>query len=178
VRALAHPLRWKLIDLIEAEDAATATRCAEVTGESVASCSYHLGVLAKYGYLEPAPSTSRERPWQLTSREQVISSTNDSSVTTVGATKAADTFLDHEFARLRDRRRTLSSEPKRWREASLIGGSTLWVTLHDLAAIKREILELFHRYDERAEPSNRPDGVRLARVFAASTVMPDPPPKK
>ena len=49
LRALTHPLRWKLLDLIGSELSATATRCAEVLGESVASCSYHLGILAKYG---------------------------------------------------------------------------------------------------------------------------------
>jgi len=30
LRALAHPLRWKLIDLLGSEGSATATRCAEV----------------------------------------------------------------------------------------------------------------------------------------------------
>jgi hypothetical protein len=39
LRALAHPLRWRLIDLIDSEATATATRCAEILGESVASCS-------------------------------------------------------------------------------------------------------------------------------------------
>jgi hypothetical protein len=41
LRALAHPLRWKLFDIVFREGTATATRCAELTGESVASCSYH-----------------------------------------------------------------------------------------------------------------------------------------
>jgi hypothetical protein len=55
LRALAHPLRWKLLDLLGSEESATATRCAEVIGHSVASCGYHLGILAKYGYVEPVP---------------------------------------------------------------------------------------------------------------------------
>src|SRR5271156_3155401 len=71
LRALAHPLRWQLIDLIGSETTATATRCAEVLGESVASCSYHLGMLAKYGYIEEVPERGgREKPWQLTSPRQ------------------------------------------------------------------------------------------------------------
>jgi hypothetical protein len=66
LRALAHPLRWQLIDLIGSETTATATRCAEVLGESVASCSYHLGVLGKYGYIELVPGREgKEKPWQL-----------------------------------------------------------------------------------------------------------------
>ena len=69
LRALAHPLRWRLIDLIDSESTATATRCAEVLGESVASCSYHLGILGKYGYLELVPGQAgKEKPWRLASR--------------------------------------------------------------------------------------------------------------
>src|SRR5580700_3772892 len=65
LRALAHPIRWKLIDVLGSELSATATRCAEVTGESVASCSYHLGILAKYGYIELVPDQpGRETPWR------------------------------------------------------------------------------------------------------------------
>src|SRR5258705_13282349 len=74
LRALAHPLRWQLIDLLGREQTATATRCAQLTGESVASCSYHLGILAKYGYIaEAAGGRGREKPWQLTSFEQSLS---------------------------------------------------------------------------------------------------------
>ena len=46
---------FELIDRLGSEQSATATRCAEVLGESVASCSYHLGILAKYGYIELVP---------------------------------------------------------------------------------------------------------------------------
>ena len=71
LRALAHPLRWQLLDLLGSEETATATRCAEVLGESVASCSYHLGMLAKYGYIEEVPGrTGREKPWRLASTRQ------------------------------------------------------------------------------------------------------------
>src|SRR2546430_9958735 len=74
LRALAHPLRWKLIDLIGSEQSATATRCAEVLGESVASCGYHLGILAKYGYIEPVPDrTGRQKPGRLASPREDLS---------------------------------------------------------------------------------------------------------
>ena len=53
VRALAHPLRLALLDFLEDGGEATATRCAEATGESVASCSFHLRILAKYGFMAP-----------------------------------------------------------------------------------------------------------------------------
>lgn len=178
LRALAHPLRWKLMDVIEAEGTATATRCAQVTGESVASCSYHLSVLAKYGYIQAAPSESRERPWQMTSREQVLSTREGDAVVAAATQEAVDAFLQHEFERIRSRRRTIDLEPKQWRGVGMAGGSTMWVTAQELGRIREELLALFHRYDDRDDPANRPDGARLARVFAASTVIPEPPPKR
>src|ERR1044071_2335724 len=73
LRALSHPLRWRLIELLRLEESATATRCAELTGESVASCSYHLGILAKYGFVEPGPARGREKPWRIVGRQMTIS---------------------------------------------------------------------------------------------------------
>ena len=86
LRALAHPLRWQLMDLIGSETTATATRCAEVLGQSVASCSYHLGILGKYGYIELVPGQAgKEKPWRLASRQQNL---DPSGLDTEGALAA------------------------------------------------------------------------------------------
>ena len=68
IRALAHPLRLRILALLDDEGEVTATRCAEVTGESVASCSFHLRMLAKYGYVEAADRRGKERPWRSVGR--------------------------------------------------------------------------------------------------------------
>ena len=66
LRALAHPLRWQLIDLLDSTGQATATQCAEALGETVASCAYHLSILGKYGYArQVAGHAGREKPWEL-----------------------------------------------------------------------------------------------------------------
>ena len=57
LKALTHPFRIRLIDLFRGGDELTATQCAEATGESVASCSFHLRQLAKYGFVETAPAS-------------------------------------------------------------------------------------------------------------------------
>src|SRR5258708_12496804 len=65
LRALAHPIRMSLIGLLRTEGPLTATRAAELLGESSASCSFHLRQLAKYGMAEKAPGGQpRERPRQ------------------------------------------------------------------------------------------------------------------
>ena len=103
LRALAHPLRWKLIDLLGSEQSATATRCAEVLGESVASCGYHLGILAKYGYVEPVPGrTGREKPWRLATWRQNLSAEGLDEAGALASQAAFEVFLDHELERIKD----------------------------------------------------------------------------
>lgn len=65
LRAIAHPVRMRLLQLVEQAGPATATELAEQVGESPANTSWHLRQLAKYGFIEPATSASgRERPWR------------------------------------------------------------------------------------------------------------------
>src|SRR4051812_20538525 len=68
LRALAHPIRIQLFDILTERIEATATDCAEITGESVASCSFHLRMLEKYGFVERAAARGRERPWRIVAR--------------------------------------------------------------------------------------------------------------
>lgn len=176
LRALAHPVRWKLIDVLGSERSATATRCAEVTGESVASCSYHLGILAKYGYIELIPGQAgREKPWRLTSYRQELSGEGLGVEGELAAEAATEVFLDHELARTKERRRRRSLEPAEWREACKLLGSTLWVTAGELREISEQFAQLAQRYSDRYEdPGRRPDGAREARVFFATSVAPLP----
>lgn len=177
LRALSHPLRWKLLDLLASEQSATATRCAEVLGESVASCSYHLGILAKYGYIELVPDQpGREKPWRVTSLEQDMSSEGLDEPGALAAEAATEAFLDHELARMKDRLRRQSLEPAEWREASHLLGSTTWVTSAELREIKDQLMEITCRYlDRTRDPSLRPAGAREVRIFSATSVAPRPP---
>jgi hypothetical protein len=176
LRALAHPLRWKLIDLLGSEQTATATRCAEVLGESVASCSYHLGILAKYGYIEAVPDQpGREKPWRMSSIHQELSYDGPEESGALAAQAATEVFLDHELARIKDRLRRKDLEPREWREGWHLSGSTMWVTDAELRQIRDELLDIGRRYTERLEdPALRPDGAREARVFSSTSVAPRP----
>jgi Helix-turn-helix domain len=172
LRALAHPVRWRLIDLLVSEGTATATRCAEVLGESVASCSYHLSMLAKYGYIEEAPGrTGREKPWRLTSPDQDLRGTGLGPEGELAVEAAAEAFLEHEFARAMQRLRHRSLEPRQWRPTLL--GETTWLTEDEYAAVKQELFAVVERYRrDIPDPSQRPDGCRETRMFFSLSVAP------
>jgi DNA-binding transcriptional ArsR family regulator len=67
MRALAHPLRLRLLGLLRADGPATATMLGDRLGVSPALASYHLRQLADRGFLEEAPDLARdgkERWWR------------------------------------------------------------------------------------------------------------------
>jgi DNA-binding transcriptional ArsR family regulator len=68
MRALTHPLRLDLLELLAANGPATAAGCGRALGVAQANCSFHLRQLAKYGYVQEAEqgTDKRERRWRLT----------------------------------------------------------------------------------------------------------------
>jgi Helix-turn-helix domain len=175
LRALAHPLRWKLINLIGEEETATATRCADVLGESVASCSYHLNMLAKYDFIEQAEGgQGREKPWQLTSREQSFTSEGMDLEGKLAAEAAGDAFLDYEIDAMRERMKRRDGEPEAWREPTGMSATTMYVTLEEATELRAELHKLMDKYEERwTKPELRPDGARQMRLFMSLFLNPE-----
>ncbi|MFJ6373009.1 helix-turn-helix domain-containing protein [Streptomyces virginiae] len=65
LKALTHPLRIRLLGLLRQDGPATASELGVRTGESSASTSYHLRVLAKYAFVAEAEHRDgRERRWR------------------------------------------------------------------------------------------------------------------
>ncbi|RWR15693.1 ArsR family transcriptional regulator [Microbacterium enclense] len=66
LRALAHPLRVRLYDLLSQYGAQTASGLAALTGESTGATSYHLRALAKHDLIREVEGrgTARERWWE------------------------------------------------------------------------------------------------------------------
>jgi len=66
LRALAHPLRVEIFDILSQYGPQTASSLAEMTGESSGSTSYHLRALAKHELIREVDGrgTARERWWE------------------------------------------------------------------------------------------------------------------
>lgn len=174
VRALAHPLRLELLDVLKIEGEATATRCAELTSESVASCSFHLRMLAKYGFVEEVERPGRQKPWRRTAAGFSASADFDSPES-VNALQEMSTFIvEREADRLRGWIARAGQEPAEWIEASSICTSAFWATSKELAELNAAMLELTERFKDRwDDPKTRPEGARIARLLSATSVDPD-----
>ena len=66
LRALAHPLRVEIYDILSQYGPQTASSLAELTGESTGSTSYHLRALAKHDLIREVEGrgSARERWWE------------------------------------------------------------------------------------------------------------------
>lgn len=176
MRALAHPLRLRLLEVVAMEHTATATRCSELVGESPANCSFHLRTLEKYGYLERVPGrTARDRPYRVVDVRQNWSSDSDDPDTSAAADALGSAFLDWELARIRAVAH--ADKPAGWEGATYTGGATLWLTPEELRSIRQGYVDLIAPYVERlSDPTLRPEGGRPVRLFATANLIPDPDP--
>jgi DNA-binding transcriptional ArsR family regulator len=67
MRALAHPLRLRILGMLRTGGPHSVGMLVQATGAASGSISYHLGTLAKHGFVVPAPERERdgrERWWK------------------------------------------------------------------------------------------------------------------
>jgi hypothetical protein len=174
LRALAHPIRWKLMDVLTTEGTVTATRCSELTGESTATCSYHLGMLAKYGYItRVAGAHWREKPWRLVRSDLSLSAAGLDDEQAAASRAAAAAYLDYEVTRLKDSLRVGPEDVAGSQLAHKIMATTAWLTVEEVEQAMAEIGQVLDKYGDRGKAaSDRPENARPTRLLAAVAQVP------
>ncbi|MGH2874080.1 MAG: winged helix-turn-helix domain-containing protein [Solirubrobacteraceae bacterium] len=167
IRALAHPVRVELLDAIHREGEITASRAAELLGDSPGNMSWHLQTLAKYGFIEEAGGgRGRSRPWRST-REQQSFDTGSSDPEAAAAGEALErTILDRNYERMREWWAERRGYSVKWREASFITYAVTYLTDDELVAVSEEIRAIFGRYEDRRDRDKRPPDARPVHLFA------------
>lgn len=160
MRAITHPVRQALLEVLGLEGSLTATQAGELIGEPPNTCSFHFRQLAKYGFVEEAgKGPGRNRPWRLTGTGMRFTDVHQDAETTMAA-RALDRMLrERYFSRLQAFYDTRGSYPGQWQETT--GGSQyiLHVTPDELRALDEQISAILLGYRDRiADPALRPDG--------------------
>lgn len=176
LKALAHPLRARLLDLLSQHGPSTATTLGARLGESSGSTSYHLRQLEKHGLVHELPDrgTARDRWWQRTEGRFSIGSSGAGAPSPAEQTAtqlAALALQDSENDLVRDwTTRDQQSVPAEWRGVS--GSSTyLALTPDEYDAMWQEIAAVVDRYRAvRGRVADLPEGVR--RVFTQVRTVP------
>jgi len=166
MRALAHPLRLQLLELLGTEGAFTASEAARRLDETPANVSWHLRKLATYGFVRQGESRGRARPWKFVA--QSLTFGDDAEDQTV-ATALSDVFFEREFHVLRTSMRQQPTEPEAWRDATSIMQARLWLTPDEARELGDRLKEIFLSdvlVDRNQDPSQRPPGARLMALMS------------
>ena len=159
IRALAHPVRLSLLELLHHTATLTATQASETLGESPANCAFHLRTLAKYGFVEEAGGgRGRERPWRRVPGTIRLTNQDDDPEYEAAARAFGDVRLPALTRRALDTIARRDLWPEGWRKGVLGQGvSILYLTPDEARQVEAEMRVLTARHDERTDhPELRP----------------------
>src|SRR5947209_7070693 len=150
LRALAHPLRLQLLQVLHAEGPATASQLARRLGESSGATSYHLRALHRAGMVEEAEQrNARERWWQRSPERVMIPNSvpPDASEAERAELQAAHAQIEsilverdeQALARWMDIRYGL---PLEWQDTQWIGNFRVWGTAAEIRELVSAVLDL------------------------------------
>jgi DNA-binding transcriptional ArsR family regulator len=176
MRALAHPLRVALLEAMRRDGEITATRAAELLGESPGNMSWHLQTLAKYGFVEETgEGRGRSRPWRITSDSQSFETGMADPETATAGEALERTFLDRAVGQLREWWSRRLAYPVKWRRAAFMADSVRYLTAAELAAILDEIQAIYDRYADREDRERRPADALPVHLHAHGHPLPPTP---
>lgn len=176
MRALAHPVRLSILEVLHAEGTATPTECAQEVGESPQACSYHLRALAKYGLVRRASTEDgRETRWELAAPGFRFSpATSKAPEYEAAAHALASRLLERDDAVVAEYLARESELDADWRDAAIFATNTIHVTAAELRVLQRELEQLLAPY-RRSSLAERPaDARRVHVVTRAVPRMPTP----
>ena len=181
IKACAHPLRMQLYRLVNDQGQATASVLARETGESSGQTSYHLRQLAKFGFVEEVPDegTGRERWWRAVGFSYDRVAEPDTHTVRTLNRWMIDTQADTLHAAVE----ALEDEAEGWRDASVLGSTSAWLTRDELDALSEELLAVVERHTGQAKELREAEGAtpthlaarpgeRRVRVYVSAVPLP------
>lgn len=153
-RALAHPLRLRLLGQLRTGGPSTATSLARLLDDSVASISYHLRQLGKHGFIEEATELARDgrERWWRASHSTTSWSTVDflDSPEGLAAEAAFSREVLRTYAEVAQRWLNERVEwDKKWVEAAAMGDEILRLSPGELQDLMSELRAVVARFNER-----------------------------
>jgi len=159
VRALAHPVRYELLNYLISNSPATASECARAVGDTPSNCSYHLRELAKAELVvEDAERwNARDRWWRRPERLMLAPTTGTPEETAAGKRVRA-VLLERDDRALATFVAEEERLPRRWAEVAFVGNWTVHMTADELEEFSERVLEMMDEYRRPAD--ERPEGTR------------------
>ncbi len=167
LRAVAHPLRRRLLDALRVDGPSMPSALARATGQAVANVSHHLRVLAEAELIEEAPELARNRKehwWRMTDPRI---SWNPADFTPEAADAAAAIGLQRQIDLIHTWLGSPAARAEPWGTSAFATDAWLRLSPEELAELGEEINALLTKYRERPEREDREPVFVLGRGFPA-----------
>jgi hypothetical protein len=160
MRALAHPLRMTLLELLKVHGTLTATQASELLGESPANCAFHLRTLAKYGFAEEAGGgKGRERPWRSVPVSIIVEPENiDDPQAKIAAEALSRAWEDRWMERARKSLAASYNLPSPWNGSAHASQRINFLTPEEMSELIGEVTAVVDRYRDDRRLDDRPEG--------------------
>jgi DNA-binding transcriptional ArsR family regulator len=165
LKAFAHPLRVRIVDVLSTYGSFTASGLAERLGESSGATSYHLRQLEKNGFVREVEGkgTGRERWWERSPGGINIS---QMSMRESAAAREASDVVMRQWNENRNRimddfhERGMELLSEEWLETSMLSTSNVRMTVQQLKALvdawEQVYLEHIEKIRGQDVPGSRP----------------------
>ena len=169
MRALAHPLRLRLLSLLRTGGPASVSLLAEGVDESVALVSYHLHQLADHGFIQESPEHARDRRerWWKASHQRTTWSSLD--FLDSPERRAAAGAFRREVLRLYAERlqQYLDEEPawpEEWKAAADSSDFTIHLTAEELRSLWDDLFAVLEKWVAHGETEPERSGAEMVQI--------------
>lgn len=151
LRALAHPVRLRMLGMLRVEGPATATSLAARLGLNTGATSYHLRQLATHGFIvdDESQGTGRERWWKAA---HSFTRTENPDRADLDAQQSADAYLQAVVTIYAEQLQRAIEElpllPVEWREATTFSDWYVRVTPAKARAVVEAIEAVIGEVEE------------------------------
>lgn len=171
MRALAHPLRLRLLGELRVRGPQSVGMLSQVVDEAPASVSYHLSTLASYGFVLEAPELARDRRERWWRAAHAVTSWEPLDVLDDPEKRAASDVLRRAILRryLDVLERYLESESQldpEWLKGTSSSDSHFHLTAAELVELRGDLEELAQKWADRSD-GDRPDARPVSLIYHA-----------
>jgi DNA-binding transcriptional ArsR family regulator len=171
LRALAHPLRVRLLGALRLDGPATASELGRRFGESSGSTSYHLRQLERFGFVveDDEQPSRRERRWRAA---HDVTSFRPADFLDEDAGREALEVMEQQQLRfllesVQAWHREKADWPREWVNAAEQSDLHLWLNPAELGEMNQELLAVAQRWIARQRRPTDPDARQVSLYLVA-----------
>ncbi|MEV5892602.1 ArsR/SmtB family transcription factor [Nonomuraea fuscirosea] len=174
LRALAHPVRVQLVDLLRKHGPSTATRLAERLGVNSGTASYHLRRLGAAGFVEEDAErgNARERWWRSVHQMTRLSDEELARTEPEAVLAYMQSIVAMYGLRTQRAVNEMLTMPREWGNVLDLSSFALRLTPEEGRRLRGELEEVIARYRRDLPGEDGPEG--SARVSVITQVLPEP----